>query len=289
MSGKSLVPQSPSNGFEVYQIRGQHVVLDAAVAAGFGADTKRINEAVRRNPEKFDDGHYFILTQEEYAALRSQTATSNKGRGGSRYPPHVYTAKGVARLATILDTDNALRATDLMIDTFIEVQRQVAAGQRDIEIAQPSRLRGADDHGFGSKIRAKLAEAVTGLLDTVIDVKKDMTVREVATDLGSGAIENLRERLRAKGLENAMLEADAYRAMAEAEKIYAEARKAHAEAEGIELDNIPKRITAVREIMALYRDTEPTQLVQLLTRIETEPQIVEVDGRPLLSPPPSER
>ncbi|MBN9548021.1 MAG: ORF6N domain-containing protein [Alphaproteobacteria bacterium] len=280
MTAKNLPER---HGYDVYMIRGQSVVLDADVAAGFGVETKHVNQAVARNPEKFGEGHGFQLTQEEFAALRSQAVTSDAGRGGTRYPPHAYTVKGVARLATILNTDAALRATDLIIDTFLEVQRQIATGSKQVAVSQPSRLRGGDD-GLGARMRKKLARAVTTLLDTVIDVKQNMTARQVAMDLGSGAIENLRERFRTRGLENAKLEADAIQAMAEAEKIYAEARRLHAEAEGIELDNIPKRIAAVREIMALYRETEPSQVVQLLTDIEgSQPTVI--GGAPLLPAP----
>ena len=251
--------------YEVYLIRGQQVVLDAAVARGFGVDTKRVNEAVARNPAKFDDAHVFVLTPDEATALRSQIATSKPGRGGARYAPHVYTAKGVARLATLLDSDEALRATDLIIDTFLQVQRQVAAGQTDIAIDQPSRLRPEDAQGFAAGVRAKLASAVSTLLDTVIDANNDRSVRQVALGLGSDALENLRERLRTKGLENAKIEADVMLVMAQAEQVYAETRKSHAQAEGLELDNIPKRITAVKQLMDLYRESEPAQLVRLLT------------------------
>lgn len=59
--------------------------------------------------------------------------------------------------------------------------------------------------------------------------------------------------------------------MAQAEKVYAEARKAHAEAEGVELDNIPRRIKAVSELMTLYRQSEPAELVQLLTDMGRQP------------------
>ncbi len=266
MGDHDVVPDAPRL-YQVYLIRGRQVVLDAAVASGFGVQTKRVNEAVSRNPKKFDETHVFQLKDEELAALRSQTATSKPGRGGSRYAPNVFTAKGVARLATVLDTDQALRATDLIIDTFLQVQRQVAAGERAVAIEQPSRLRPTDSHEVSADIRRKLAQAVTSLLDTVIDAKNDRSLRQVAKDLGSDALENLRERLRAKGLENAKLEADAMLVMAQAEKVYAETRKHHAEAEGLELDNIPKRIAAVKELMALYHETEPAQLVQLLTDI----------------------
>ena len=247
------------------------MLLDASVAEGFGVETKRVNEAVARNPAKFTEAHVFTLSQEEWDALRSQTATSNPGRGGARYPPRVYTAKGVARLATILDTDQALIATDLMIDTFLEVQRQIASGQRQVSVEAPSRLRPEPGDALAQGVRAKLAQAVSALLDTVIDTANSRTVRQVAADLSSGALENIRERLRAKGLENAKLEADAMLVMAQAEKVYAEARKVHAEAEGVELDNIPRRIKAVSELMALYRQSEPAELVQLLTDLNRQP------------------
>ena len=266
----------------VFVIRGEQVVLDADVASGFGVETKRVNEAVARNPEKFNDSHVFRLSNAEFEDLRSQSATSSAEHGGRRYPPYAFTAKGVARLATILSSNQALLATDLIIDTFLQVQRQIVAGRHDIAIAQPSRLRPGDAHGLGDQVRAKLAQAVSALLDTVIDVRGNRSVRESALDLGSDALDHLRQRLRAKGLENAKLEADAMLVMAQAEKVYAETRKGHAEAEGIELDNIPKRITAVKELMALYRESEPAQLVQLLTDMNQAPALEIKPGPPRL-------
>lgn len=257
----------PSAGYPVFLFRGRQVVLDAAVAAGFGVETKRVNEAVARNPAKFGDEHVFVLTRDEFDALRSQTATSKPGRGGARHLPHVFTAKGVARLATVLDTPQALLATDLIIDTFLQVQRQVAAGRSEVVVERPSRLKPAAGP-VAASVRDKLARALDNLLDTVIDTANSRSVRQVAGDLGAQALENVRERLRSKGLENAKLEAEATLVLAEAEKVYAEARKAHAEAEGLELDNIPKRIKAVRDLMALWHETEPPEMVRLLTDLE---------------------
>jgi len=263
----TVLASARPNRYPVYLIRGRQVVPDFAVAQGFGVETKRINEAAARNPDKFGEAHMFQLTTEEADALRSHSATSKLGRGGPRYPPRVYTAKGVARLATVLDSEQARRATDLIIDTFLEVQSQIAVGAQTIAIEQPSRLRALEGDGLGAQIRTKLEKAISALLDTVIDVKNDQSVRQVALGLGAGALESLRERLRTRGLENTKLEADAMLVMAQAEKLYAETRKHHAEAEGLELDNIPKRIEAVKQLMALYRQSEPSQLVQLLTDI----------------------
>jgi hypothetical protein len=273
MSGKALTT-ALDRSYPIFRVRGQQVVLDSAVAEGFSTDTKRVNEAVRRNPDKFGDAHVFVLSPEEFAALRSQIATSASTRGGSRYPPHVFTAKGVARLATILNTPAALHATDLIIDTFLEVQRQIAVGDGKIAIHEPSRLRPTEREGLANRIREKLTRAVDALLDTVIDVQSNMDVRAVSKELASGALEHVRQRLRQKGLENTKLEAEAVLVMTQAEKLVAEIRKTNAEAEGIEIDNITKRIAAVREVMVLYRETEPSELVQILTDME--------QGRPAL-------
>ena len=134
MAGE-MVPAVKIIAPDVYEIRGERVVLDAHVAQAFGTETKRVNEAVARNADKFTEAHTFQLSPAEHEALRSQAATSNTGRGGVRYQPHVFTMKGVARLATVLNTSEALRATDLIIDTFLVVYtRSPAAGR-----ASPSR------------------------------------------------------------------------------------------------------------------------------------------------------
>jgi hypothetical protein len=252
----------------VLQVRGVAVMLDSDIALSFGVETGHVNQAVARNPAKFSTEHGFQLTDAEFAALKSQSVISNVGRGGRRYPPHVFTIKGVARLATVLNSDAALRATDLIIDTFIEVQRQLAKGVTEVKVSQPSRLQPHGPDLVATGIRKKLAKAVDALLDTVIDVKRDMNVRAVGQEMTSEALENLRQRLKTKGLENAHLEAEIAKAMAEAERIYAEARKTHAEAQGVELDNIPKRIAAVRELKKLYDESEPSALVQILTTMQ---------------------
>jgi DNA mismatch repair ATPase MutL len=270
--------QVPLPAVGVFLIRGRTVVIDTTIAERFGVETRVVNQAVARNPHKFTDEHVFELTAEEAASLKSQVVISSGGHGGRRSPLKAYTAKGVARLATILDTPEALAATDLIIDTFIEVQHQIAGGRSRIAISRPSRLiaededdhrhhHAPDDDGVARTIRSKLAKAVSTLLDTVIDTEKDKTVRQASQALASGALAHVQERLKTRGLENDKLEADTALVLAEAEKLMAEARKTNAEADGIDIDNISKRIGAVRELMALSREAEPQQFVQLLTHM----------------------
>ena len=72
-------------------IRGHKVLLDVDLAALYRVPTKRLNEQVRRNRARFPEDFMFQLTAEEVTYLRSQFATSNKGRGGRRYAPYAFT------------------------------------------------------------------------------------------------------------------------------------------------------------------------------------------------------
>jgi hypothetical protein len=107
---EDIVTYEVVNDGDILIVRGQRVILDARVAEAFGTETKHVNQAVSRNRDKFDGTHCFQITEREDAGLRSQSVTSNAGRGGARYLPHVFTIKGVARLATVLSTPAALRA-----------------------------------------------------------------------------------------------------------------------------------------------------------------------------------
>ena len=100
-------------------IRGKPVIAD--VANLYGVETKRINEAVRNNPDKFPENYMFILSSEEAAALRSKFS-STKLSSKSRSLPKVFTEKGLYILATILKSKSALNVTFAIIETFTHVR-----------------------------------------------------------------------------------------------------------------------------------------------------------------------
>src|SRR5665213_1345667 len=83
-------------------IRGLKVMLDSDLADLYQVPTKRLNESVRRNISRFPDDFAFELSPDEVVSLRSQFATSNAGRGGSRYAPYVFTEHGVAMRSSVL-------------------------------------------------------------------------------------------------------------------------------------------------------------------------------------------
>lgn len=106
-------------------VRQQAVIIDTDVAALYGVETKRVNEAVRNNPEKFPPDYMFVLDKEESAALRSKISTleNKSGRGHySKYSHKAFTEKGLYMLATILKSRQAVETTFAIIETFAQVR-----------------------------------------------------------------------------------------------------------------------------------------------------------------------
>ena len=102
-------------------IRHQEVISDADVAELYGVETKRVNEAVRNNPDKFPPEYMFTLTSEEMRDLRSKISTT-KISSKSRTRPKVFTEKGLYMLATILKSKTATNITFAIIETFTQVR-----------------------------------------------------------------------------------------------------------------------------------------------------------------------
>ena len=102
-------------------IRDMPVIADADVANLYGVETKRVNEAVRNNPDKFPEDYMFVLSSEESAVLRSKFS-STKLSSKSRVLPKVFTEKGLYMLATILKSRSALNVTFAIIETFSQVR-----------------------------------------------------------------------------------------------------------------------------------------------------------------------
>ena len=103
------------------QVRGQQVLLDRDVAALYGVETKRVNEAVRNNPDKFPLDYIFPLTTEELESLRSKFSSANLS-SKSRVVPKAFTEKGLYMLATVLKSHRAVEATFAIIETYAEVR-----------------------------------------------------------------------------------------------------------------------------------------------------------------------
>jgi len=111
-------------------IRGQKVMLDANLAELYGVTTKRLNEQVRRNIDRFPDDFMLKLTREEVEALRSQFATSSSW-GGRRYNPLAFTEQGVAMLSGVLRSQRAVQVNIAIMRAFVKL-REMLASHRDL-------------------------------------------------------------------------------------------------------------------------------------------------------------
>lgn len=113
-------------------VRGQQVLIDRDVAALYGVETKRINEAVRNNPDKFPEGYIFELTEAETEEVKAITAKNDDFEdekfdrktisSKTRYAPKAFTDRGLYMLATILKSPRATQTTIAIIDTFAKVK-----------------------------------------------------------------------------------------------------------------------------------------------------------------------
>jgi hypothetical protein len=111
---------------KIHFIRGRKVIVDADLAALYGVTTKRFNEQVKRNRERFPDDFMFQATASEAEVLRSQFATSKKGSGGRRYLPYVFTEHGALMAATVLNSSFAIHASIFVIRAFIKLREILA-------------------------------------------------------------------------------------------------------------------------------------------------------------------
>ena len=103
----------------IYEIRGKQVMLDSDLAKLYNVETKRINEAVKNNIEKFPERYCFRITEKEYSSLKSKNLTS---KGGSRKGHTVFTEQGVYMLATILKGKLATSITIAIMDAFVAMK-----------------------------------------------------------------------------------------------------------------------------------------------------------------------
>lgn len=102
-------------------IRGQQVMLDRDLATLYGVETKRLNEQVKRNIQRFPEDFMFQLTKDE--CLRSQIATLNEGRGQHlKYMPYVFTENGVAMLSSVLRSDTAIEVNIRIMRAFTSMR-----------------------------------------------------------------------------------------------------------------------------------------------------------------------
>ena len=115
----------------IFVLRGHRVILDRDLAAIYGVSTGRLNEAVKRNADRFPEDFMLRLTQAEHAALISQIAISKPGRGGRRKLPWAFTEHGAIQAANVLNSPRAIAMGIYVVRAFVQL-REVLASNKDL-------------------------------------------------------------------------------------------------------------------------------------------------------------
>ena len=113
----------------IYTIRGKQVMLDSDVSMLYHYETKKINQTVKRNIERFPEKFCFQLTEDEMKNLRSQIVTSSlkkENYGGRRYLPYAFTEQGIAMLSGLLKNEIAVQVSIYIMDAFVEMRKLIA-------------------------------------------------------------------------------------------------------------------------------------------------------------------
>jgi phage regulator Rha-like protein len=105
----------------IFELQGKSVILDSDVAALYGVETMRINEAVKNNPEKFPQGYIILLTKEEKIEVIENFDNLSKLKF-SPVLPKAFTEKGLYMLATILKSEKATKTTIEIVETFAKIR-----------------------------------------------------------------------------------------------------------------------------------------------------------------------
>ena len=149
-------------------IRDQKVILDKDVADLYGVETKRINEAVKNNIEKFPEGYILNLSKDEWDLLKSNFSTSNKG--GKVKLPKAFTEKGLYMLATILKSKIATQTTIAIIETLAKV-KELTNTINELSTSPPKNKQ--------QSLMQKSGEIISELLDNNLQTNESETTIEL--------------------------------------------------------------------------------------------------------------
>jgi hypothetical protein len=167
-TGKQIAaPLQSLIGGRILALRELRVMLDADLAELYGVQTKVLVQAVKRNLARFPQDFMFQLSAVEFAALRSQTVTSNTGRGGRRTAPYAFTEQGVAMLSSVLSSPRAIGVNNEIMRTFVRV-RELAATHSELakrlsELEEKTELLSMQHDTFSSNTRNQLKQVFDAL------------------------------------------------------------------------------------------------------------------------------
>jgi phage regulator Rha-like protein len=166
-AGRKLSPPRPVENL-IHVIRGQKVMLDRDLAELYEVPTRVLNQAVRRNIERFPEDFAFQLSKAELENWRSQIVTSNlSAKMGLRRPPYAFTQEGVAMLSAVLRSGRAVQMSIDIIRAFVRM-RELIASNKDIAARVQELER---SHDRSSSVIEILVEDIDRLAHEVEEMK----------------------------------------------------------------------------------------------------------------------
>ena len=154
---------------KIIVLRGQQVILDSDVATLYGVETKRVNEAVKNNPDKFPKGFLFSLSDEEKKEVVENFDHLQKLKF-SPVTPTAFTESGLYMLATILKSERATQTTIAIIDTFVQL-RELARTMQAVAVT--------DDEAQKKSLMQRSGELIGEVLGTQLDTTETETEIEL--------------------------------------------------------------------------------------------------------------
>ena len=183
----------------IFTIRGVQVMLDRDLAELYGVATKALNQAVKRNIERFPERYMFQLSKEDISNMRSQFATGSGGEpllrsqnvtlnmnapnsnlrsqivtsrwGGTRYLPHAFTEHGIIMLASVLNSPTAVEASVRITDTFVAMRKTLASIAPLLDRIETAERRQIADQAKNDANQVRNEERFKLILDAMQDKK----------------------------------------------------------------------------------------------------------------------
>ena len=151
---KSLIPEGQIEQ-SILMIRGQKVIMDSDLAILYGVETRRLNEQVKRNPDRFPEDFMFRLSAAEFENLKSHFATSSASWGGRRSLPYAFTEHGAIMAASVLNTTKAIEVSVYVVRAFVRI-REYLANHKQLahKLVELERKIGTHDQALQSLIDA---------------------------------------------------------------------------------------------------------------------------------------
>jgi len=229
-------------------VRDTPVILAHDLAFFFETETRTINQYRSRNQSRFGSDYAFQLSKEEWDNLKSQNVISSDDHGGARARPWVYTEHGVAMMSMGMKSDQAVRLSKVIIDTFVEYRRGT--------LPTTPVLAGPKAVAHRRSLQEKIYKQMEQFLEVELPTSDGHTVRDELGGIATKALGRIKAVLDTPAKQNEKISAEVAKILAEAEKLYAETRKLNVETDTLMLENYRARLDFIRDLREMAQQLE---------------------------------